>query len=74
MNIFNLKGCKKTVIITAWLCMMFLSCEKNFDTLKIVSSTPANNSTGILPDFYVEIEFNNGVNRTDIEDNSVSAE
>lgn len=69
MKIFNSRGYVKTILIIAYICMTFFSCEKNFDTLEIVSSTPANNSTGILPDFYVEIGFNNDVNRTDIEDN-----
>jgi hypothetical protein len=57
------------ISITVWLSLSLISCEKNFDTLEIVSSTPVNNSTGVFPDFYAEIEFNNNVNRTDIEDN-----
>ena len=51
------------------LLMTFISCDKNFDTLKIISSTPVNNSNGIAPDFYAEIEFNNDLNQSDIEDN-----
>ncbi|HNX24531.1 MAG TPA: Ig-like domain-containing protein [Spirochaetota bacterium] len=55
-------------IITC-LILTLSACEKNFDTLEIVSSSPANNTIGVLPEFYVEIEFNNDVNKTDIEDN-----
>ncbi len=45
------------------------SCSKEFETLKIISITPVNNSRGVLPGFYTEIEFNNEVNRADIEEN-----
>lgn len=60
---------KKLQIFITCMLMTLISCETNFDTLKIISSTPADNSYGVLPGFAVEIEFNNDVNRTDIEDN-----
>jgi len=60
---------KMVLFIIIFLLTGIFSCEKDFETLKITSSTPANNSVGVLPDFYIEIEFNNDVNRTDIEDN-----
>jgi len=62
---------KNLTILLLAACSFFTltSCEKNFETLSITSSTPVNNSKGVLPEFYAEIEFNNEVNRTDIEEN-----
>lgn len=60
-----------TIIFIVIGISQLLSCEKNFDTLKIISSTPANGSIGITQDFYSEVEFNNAVNRTDIEENFI---
>ncbi|PKL18186.1 MAG: hypothetical protein CVV49_07255 [Spirochaetae bacterium HGW-Spirochaetae-5] len=60
---------KKFLIFSACALSVLISCDTNYDTLTIVYSSPVNNSTGVLPDFFVEIEFSSDVNRTDIEDN-----
>jgi hypothetical protein len=60
---------KKFLMFLACTFSVLISCDTDFDTLKIVYSSPAKNSYGVLSDFAVEIEFNNDVNRTDIEDN-----
>ena len=60
----------KRIILFLMFPLMFVSsCDTNFDTLEIVYSSPVNNASGVLSDFYVEIEFSSDVNRTDIEDN-----
>lgn len=59
------------VLLFSVLSFINISCEKNFETLRIISSSPGNHSTGILPGFYAEIEFNSDVNKTDIEDNFI---
>jgi len=60
---------KKYSLLSFVICpiIAILSCEKNFDTLKIISGSPVNHATGVLPGFYAEVEFNNDVNRADIE-------
>lgn len=55
-----------------FFCIMFftalLSCDMNFDTLKILSFSPGNKETGVLPERVVEVSFSAPVNRTDVED------
>lgn len=55
-----------------FFCIMFfaalLSCDMNFDTLKIVSFSPENKETGVLPERVIEVTFSAPVNRTDVED------
>ncbi len=62
---------RNLVLLLLAACSFFTltSCSKDFETLSITSCTPVNNTQGILPEFYAEIEFNNEVNRTDIEEN-----
>jgi hypothetical protein len=48
--------------------ILFVSCEENFKTLRIISCTPENHTTGVAPEFFAEIKFNSKVNRSDIEE------
>ncbi len=47
---------------------LFLSCDLNFETLKIISFSPANNERGVAPGAFVEIVFSSPVDRTDVEE------
>lgn len=59
----------KNLFLFLALSLINISCERNFETLRIISSSPGNHSTGITSEFYAEVEFNNDVNRMDVEDN-----
>lgn len=59
----------KSLISCSCAVMILLSCDTNYETLKVTYCRPGGNETGILPDSTVEIGFSASVNRTDVEDN-----
>lgn len=56
---------KKTLLFLSF-ALLFTGCE-NFNTLTIVSSYPANHSSGIGTDASIEIEFSQDVDREDFQ-------
>jgi hypothetical protein len=60
---------KSKISLFGYLFIIFLliSCDLNYSTLKIIAFSPANRATGIQFDVFIEISFNETVNRTDVE-------
>ncbi len=59
---------KRTSILTAAFLAVMVSCA-DFEPLEVVSHHPANHQYGVLNDAVVCMEFNNPVNRSDVESN-----
>lgn len=62
---------KRYMIITffnIFFAAAVLSCDADFDTLRVSSCKPENNVTGVSPESYIEIAFSADVNSTDVED------
>lgn len=60
---------KFALYLQVFFIAVIISCDADFDTLRIVSCIPGSNVTGVSPESSIEIAFSEDVNRTDVEDN-----
>lgn len=61
------KKFEKLLLIVSVL-VIFISCETDYDTLKVVYCRPGGNETGILSGSTIEIRFSSAVKMNDVED------
>ncbi|HOP63474.1 MAG TPA: Ig-like domain-containing protein [Spirochaetota bacterium] len=59
------------IVILLIAAAVSLSCDRDFDTLEIVSFSPGNRAINVAPESYIEIAFSSSVKKIDVEDNFI---